>query len=71
MIAGSRLQDLTATAAADAGQLRPGALHTWVAHAGRFEPRLTVATWNGEPVLGGGAARHCWRRRASTAITWQ
>ena len=36
---------------ANDGQIRR-ALKAWVAHAGSFELRLSVATWNGQPVLG-------------------
>jgi ATP-dependent Lhr-like helicase len=38
-------------ATVDAGQVSR-ALAAWVAHAAHFEPRVSVVSWNGQPVLG-------------------
>jgi ATP-dependent Lhr-like helicase len=43
--------DLTTMAATDEGQIGR-ALGAWVAHSGSFESRVSVSTWNGQPVLG-------------------
>jgi ATP-dependent Lhr-like helicase len=73
LLIGDNGRDMVTTAEADGGQVQ-AALAVWVAHAGRFEHRTSVTTWNGEPVLGSeGQARleAAGFYRDYLAMTWE
>ncbi len=73
LLIGDSGADMTTAADADDGQVRR-ALQAWIAHAGSFEARLSVATWNGEPVLGSAGQpllEAAGFYRDYTAMTWE
>jgi ATP-dependent Lhr-like helicase len=73
LLIGDSGTDLKTTQEADAAQVRR-ALQAWVTHAGGFELRLSVSTWNGQPVLGSAGQsllEAAGFYRDYTAMTWE
>ena len=73
LLIGDSGADMTTAADSDDGQVRR-ALQAWLAHAGSFETRLSVATWNGQPVLGSAGQpllEAAGFYRDYTAMTWE
>jgi hypothetical protein len=73
LLIGDSGADMTTAADTDDSQVRH-ALEAWIAHAGGFETRLSVATWNGGPVLGSAGQpllEASGFYRDYTAMTWE